>query len=268
MVRVVCKSSPENVLQFLRSIPDIMVGRQEDAFNLRHGMKMRVAWTFFSLVVPDFVEKGRGGTGADGDRWPDLSDNYKAYGKRFKGVGFSVAGLSPSGRPKGGKKGLNQKDASRFELIRNRNLARLAGKFPVGEARSRADNIAWQDWRNQTNNTKIAAGKALIVGTHYQILKDEGTLLLSIQPAEIVEGGGPGAEYTPNTEDQIVEEELNGLILGSRLVYANAHHEGSKNLPQRRLWPDEIPDDWMRQILDAVTSGIVRIAELARDGRL
>jgi hypothetical protein len=91
-------ASREELVKLIRSLPAAMSGRGADPHKIGAGLRARIGWVFFSLVLPNFQKLGRGQAGADGTRWPDLSAKYKAYQKPIKGRGRPLAGkLAPGG---------------------------------------------------------------------------------------------------------------------------------------------------------------------------
>lgn len=90
-----------------------------------------------------------------------------------------------------------------------------------------------------------------------EILRDTSQLLASLTP----NSGSP---------DQVARADRGEVKLGTKRRGAIFHHEGTRNLPQRRLWPQvaKWPDSWWRDVLEAIRAGAVEIAvQLIRDAR-
>lgn len=240
-----------------------MSGRARDTHGIASGFRARMAWTFFSLVMPAFQVKGRGGTDEAGDSWPELSAAYLAYQRPITGRQRPKAGkLAP-----GGKDGLLTKaQLASWRHIYARQLLRLSSSHQPTDAKSIAAAIAWSVIKKQGAKTKLADPRfgGRQVGS-YQILVDEGTLRRSIQPGELV--GTGEVTYQKPDNGQIVEGRPGQVVVGSSVPYAKAHHEGV-GVPQRRLWPEQFPASWWRQIMDQAAAGISQVLRLAGEGRL
>lgn len=263
MPTVKTNATRAELLALLRSLPKALSGTGRDPHKIGQGMRARIAWTFFSLVMPNFQKLGRGKTGDDGDRWPKLSANYLAYQRPIKGRKRPLAGkLAP-----GGNDGLLTKSQlDLWRLIYSFHVRRMATVRSLGEAKSIAAAIAWNGIKAAGAKTKLASPRfgGRKVGS-YQMLVNEGTLRRSIQPGELV--GGSDVRYQAADTDQVFEDSPGKIIVGSKTPYAHAHHEG-KGVPQRRLWPERFPDSWWRQIMDQVEAGVGRVMDLARSGQL
>ena len=79
-----------------------------------------------------------------------------------------------------------------------------------------------------------------------QILRDTGVLLNSLSP------GGPG---------NLIDAIPGGVSIGTSVPYARYHHEGTKTIPARRLWPEPYrwPDSWWISIADEARDGVARL---------
>lgn len=255
------------IVSLVRRLPALLAGKVPDEHGIAAGFKSRIAHAFFSLILPNFDELGRGQVGAGGEKWPPLTQAYLAYGRRF-GPGEKTtlkknAGLDKShGLAPGGKSGLL--DSQQLKLWRRIYADRLAWymmREADDKAKAHAAAIAWIIVKEKGGKTKLEVfGKRTV-----QILVDTGRMRQSIQPGALIESGGPGASYQPagglGGADQEFTDEPGRIIVGTNDQKARYHHHG-KGRRKRRLWPEEFPQEWWQQILGVAVSGLARIGQL------
>jgi hypothetical protein len=266
----------DEVTGLLRRLPAILSGRLPDEHDIALGFRTRIGFALLSLIVPNFDRLGRGEPGDDGTRWPPLSREYLAYGRRF-GPGERTAltkgaGLDPKknkyapGKTKAGedKKGLLTKE--QLKLWRTTYADRLAWyvrREPDSVAKAHAAAIAWIVVKKAGGKTKLE----VFGGRKVQILVDTGYLRGSLLPGTIEERG-PEAVYNPPAGKGASEQVFNvtnsyQVIVGTNVEYAKHHHEGKGNR-HRPLWPESLPEEWWNQIIGIAISGLQEIKELYR----
>lgn len=254
---VITRDQKPQLTDLIRRLPAILSGRVADSDGIAGGFRARIGWMIFSLVAPNFYNLSRGLHGADGDKWAPLSPEYLAYG-RGPASDRHAGGLAP-----GGKDGFLTKD--QLALWRRTFADRLAFfimRESEASAKSHAAAIAWLVVKEAGGKTKLKEfGEGKTPGVDYQILKDYGTLIQSVQPGELYEQG-PAADYQPAHGDQVYRDEQTQVVVGTKVPYAAAHHEAKSAKRRRRLWPERFPADWWRQILGQAQAGLLRIAEL------
>lgn len=241
-------SRRDEVEWFIRQIPAILSGRIADRFGITNGLRMRMAFMFFSLVKEAYIVKSRGGTDEAGIRWPPLSQAYLAYGRPVTGRNPPRAGgLAP-----GGNDGfMTPADLLRWKRTYGIMLGRLvAAGVGFAEAKTRAAAGAWAQAKRAGVRTKWEVfGRR----TDVEILRDRGILFNSLSPGMLVENG-PEASYQA-TEGQIVENGTSSLTVGTSVSYARYHHFG-----KRPLWPrGELPESWWIQIIEVGMAGLIEI---------
>jgi hypothetical protein len=269
----VSRDSKPTLVALLRRLPAILSGSVPDVYSIAQGFKLRLGYTFISLVAPNFEELGRGQAGADGDKWAPLSRAYLAYGRRF-GPGEMQTLKKAAGLGRGHKHGvgphnglLTRDQILLWKQIFGTRLGWLVKRMPIEQAKQRAAQLAWAAVKKAGGKTKLD-----VYGNRkVQILVDTGRLRQSLQPGQLSEAAsGPGAEYNkPNGAggtNQELETSLAGcIVVGTNDEKAKYHHHG-KGKRRRRLWPSQFPTDWWNQILGAGIAGLVRIAELYNGG--
>ncbi len=261
-------------------LPEIMSGRAPDRLGIRHGFSMRLAVAFLSKIKQAFIVKSRGGTDEAGIKWPPLTKAYVAYQRRFgKGEKSALKKAARLGRANsrapGGKDGLLTAAQERlWWQIYRRNLAWLAAREPLAEAKGHAAAIAWNELKKQGAKTKLE----VFGNRQVEILRDTGILFNSLSPGELRESG-PDATYSPpggeGGGEQIVRDGPGHLIVGTNVAYAAAHHHAKTPNRLRRLWPDggSIPAAWMDDFAKKAAGGLRKAvellaADLGRGGRI
>ncbi len=196
-------------------------------------------------IKMDFERKAEGETGEDGVTWQPLSKEYLAYGRRF-GEGEKSALKKAAGLGRGHSRGigenkglLNAAQKKRWQQVFGTRFARFVLSMPIGEAKARAAQIAWETVKREGAKTMLE-----VYGNRkVSILRDTGVLLSSLSPAEWTEG----TEYEPEHENQIFDLATNGVTVGTNVPYAAVHQNGSKKqgIPARPFLPTgEIPRVW------------------------
>ena len=274
MPTLITSANRGDIVEFIRSLPARIVGRVNDPEGVGRGLRSRIAWTFFSLVAKSFDTKGRGGQDEAGDSWQRNSPKYLAYGKGPKssrrGSGRSPMNLLGGPAAHGGRLGrktgtgeLTKKQLQQWWQAYGQSLRQLMHRHQLGEAKSIAAAIAWKA-------VKRAGGGTLLErfgNRPDQVLVDHGTLRRSLQPGELIESAGPDANYRQNNGDQVYDEQVSRLVVGTRAAHADKHHHG-KGVPKRRLWPEQLPESWQDEMTEQVDGGMDSIARLIERGDL
>lgn len=264
--------SREELTNLLRRLPAILSGRVPDEKGIAAGFRARIGYTILSLIAPNFNELGRGQIGADGTKWPPLTREYLAYGRRF-GPGEQAslkkaAGLNRNNRlAPNDKKGLLTPDQLRlWRKTYSIHRARLLKRFGEAEAGSIAAGIAWNTVKAMGAKTKLE----VYGGRTVQILVDTGRLRGSLQPGTLSEQYAYAEYNKPSVvggpEQEFEVSEPYKVIVGTNVKYAKYHHNAKSPKRRRRLWPEHFPSDWWSQILGAAISGLSRIPETFRIG--
>ncbi len=205
-------------------------------------------------VHQDFIVKARGGAGADGTVWPRLSPKTLAYSRRF-GPGEQAglkkaAGLGRAHRlAPGGKSGLlTAAQLKQWRQIYASRLAKFAATMPLSEAKAKAAAIAWAVMKQRGAKTKLE----VYGNREHEVLRDTGILANSLSVGYL-SGDSYQRPLLDGGEQQIFQLLDNGVIVGTNVRYARAHHEGLNGLPRRPIVPEDgkMPDAWQQRILDA-----------------
>lgn len=225
-------SRPE-VLAFLRSLPAVLAGNAPDAHGLAAGFKARLAFTWIGLVKEAFEVKGRGGTGSDGITW---------------------APLKPATIKAKATKGMTASQKSKWSEDYRAAFRGAAGQMSEPEARQKAETAA-------TRAHEKRVGRQVESGS-YQILVDTGVLRQSLTVGTLNEGRAD-AHYSPPNQDQFYDNSKPGEVsIGTTTDYAKYHHHGTKHIPARPFWPEQLPQAWEEELLRQAQLGIQRIVEI------
>lgn len=252
---VVFRGSREDLSLIIEDFVAMLAGDIPDEDRIAEGFLLSLGFAALSDIKDAFITKARGGTDEMGVRWPPLSKEYLAYGRRF-GSGEQArlkrgAGLGRSHRyAPGNKKGLlTASQLKQWRWLFVTYLARFMLSEPEVAAKSHAAAVAWSIMKKRGAKTKLE-----VFGSRQaQILRDTGVLFNSLSPG-LLSGEGSTVSYTrparKGGEQQIFRTEQGAVIVGTNVEYASAHQEGGKGLlgfPQRVIVPDEqhpVPDVW------------------------
>jgi phage gpG-like protein len=173
-----------------------------------------------------FIIKSRGGMDAMGIQWPPLKKSTIA--QRAVGPGD----ISSSSIIQERMKIVEQKYKKLVPIFMT--------AYPENRARRLARAAAERAATEATQRTKIEA----LGYRQVEMLRDTGRLLNSIQPGVL----GANGDYSGG-EDQQFDLSTGRIVIGSNVIYANAHQDGvpERNLPARPFFPvydGQIPNEW------------------------
>lgn len=256
------------LMALLRNLPAILSGRVPDAYGIAAGFRARIGFTLLSLIAANFNELGRGQAGADGTKWPPLTRAYLAYGRRFgKGEQKQLmrdAGLRRLGE--GSRPTLTPDQDKLWRQIYSFHLRRLFMRMGDEEAKRAAAAIAWNKLKALGAKTKLE----VFGNRQVQMLVDTGRLRGSLQPGTIIEHNAQADYNKPSGiggPEQLFDVDQPELVaVGTTVRYAIYHHAAKNPRRKRRLWPEQLPDNWWKQILGSAVSGLSRIAESFKIG--
>ena len=257
------------VLELIRDLPGILVGRLPDVDGIGAGFRARIGHTLLDLIVANFDALGRGESGVDGTIWPPLSKEYLAYQRRFgpservkliKGAGLGRANRHGPGDKKGL---LTQQQLKLWRRTYADRLAWYTMREPDKVAKAHAAAIAWIVVKKAGAKTMLE----VFGGRKVQILVDTGYLRGSLTPGTLVDQGAT-ANYNPPTglgsDQQVFEiKQPYQIVIGTNVNYAKYHH-GNDGDGRRPLWPSSFPSDWWNQALGVAIGGLQQINHLFR----
>lgn len=278
-IAITTDQKPE-LVSLIRRLPRILCGKLPDEHGIAAGFRARIGYAVLGLIAPNFMELARGRAGADGDKWPPLSKEYLAYGRRFgKGEQSALKKAAGLGRQHslapGNKQGLLNKE--QLKLWKRTYADRYAWyvmRESDKKAAAHAAAVAWITVKAAGGKTKLE----VFGNRQVDILVDTGYLRNSLEQGTLVENG-PEAQYDKPVKtgkpkkgmtnlggsEQIFEtDDPHRVIVGSRVKYANYHHNAKSARRKRRLWPSKFPANWWRQILGVGIQGLSRISDLYR----
>ncbi len=238
-----------------------LTGREPDNAGHAKAVFYAIGFAALSDIQEAFIVKSRGGTGEDGVTWPPLSEAYLAYQRRFA-PGEQSALKKAAGLGKGhsygvgGKGGiLTKAQSKRWKKLYGGNLARLAARMEVPDAKGMAAAMAWNTIKAEGARTKLEVfGKRVVA-----ILRDVGILFNSLSP-----GYFDGVTYDKPTaeggEQQVFTALTDGIVIGTNVPYAAAHNYGypKSGIPKREFLPEVVPQVWLERWAQA---GIEALAD-------
>lgn len=265
--RIYFRGSRQLAKQLARRLLLVLTGREADRQNIARGVFLTLGFAALNSIKQDFLVKSRGGTGADGVKWPPLTKEYLAYGRRF-GTGEKAALKKAAGLGKqhrfgtGGNTGLlTAAQQKTWNKIFGSRLARLSLSMPIRAAKTRAAQIAWAELKRQGAQTKLE----VFGNRQVDMLRDTGVLFNSLSPGQL-DNPGPNATYSPPSgdggSDQIFQLQSAGVIVGTNVAYASAHQDGKRPF----LPKDQVPESWEQDWLDAGTQALAVGARMMYEG--
>lgn len=243
-----------------------LAGEVPDRYGIARGVYWALGQAALTDIKRDFIRKARGHTGEDGRKWPALSREYLAYGRRFGKTEQAklkkAAGLGKrhSFAPGGNKGLLTKEQLAQWRYLFATKYARLALSMNDGEAKARAAQYAWAVMKRRGAKTKLEVFGNRTV----EILRDTSILLNSISPGELTPAGYE-KPTEPGGDQQIFDLFAGGVIVGTNVPYAATHNFGDPNrgIPERRFIPDPVPDAWLERWGEIVGQAFLAAAQLA-----
>jgi hypothetical protein len=269
--RVRVRLTRQQVNAALRRLPGLLSGREPDPTGEVQAIQTRLGVQALSLIKEAFIQKSRGGTDEAGDRWEPLRGTTLALRMRnFSPTAARVNKLADI---------LSKSEDSRkaqvrvqFERLRRTLFREGAGKVASRNAlrilEAMRPNISQGRYKRLRNVltadlSKPASRKRLwglaFTGAFAEILRDSGVLLNSLSPGVNGASGDPG---------QVFRLEPGAVIVGTNVPYAVYHHSdeprklkknGEVFLPQRRLWPRQLPRRWQELLAKQAADGSSRL---------
>lgn len=254
-------SRREEIERLIRSLPAMLAGKIPDAYGIVRGFKLRVAFSFFSIIRENFIVKSRGGTDEAGIRWRPLSERYLAYTRPMGRNGSGSRQPPRAGRsaPGGNDGFMSAAQLKQWRRWYASALKYLALQMPLGEAKARAAASAWAKSKRAGVRTKLEVfGRREV-----EILRDRGILFNSLSPG-VLTVLACDADYAPPAPEQVVRELGDGLLCGTNVEYAAKHHLGLDNCPPRPFWPTDgnLPETWLAEMTEVGASGLESIGSL------
>lgn len=271
--RVYFRGSREEARAIARRLKAMLIGKAPDSLGIAKGVFTAIGFAALADIRDDFLTKARGGTGEDGEKWPPLSKEYLAYGRRFgKGEQAALkkrAGLGEQHKyAPGNNKGLlTAVQLKRWNKLFAQYLKRFMVSMPIESAKERAAQVAWSILKKEGAQTKLN----IFGSRQVDVLRDTGVLFNSLSPGQI-SGGGPQSVYRPPSgpggEDQVFDTIANGVIVGTTVPYAAAHNYGVPGkMPKRQFLPARTPDAWKERWVRASEQALLAGAKLAYEVR-
>lgn len=237
MTDIRVRSSKRKVVGMIRRLPKLV--RTDRAFWVRIGLQA------LSIIKDAFLIKARGGTDAAGLKWPPLSPYTIAYKRRHPGfnrrTGAFTKGRLPGSKKRAGSAPswmLTQKQRDRWWSLYGTFLHRYKGD------KAHAAASAWFVLKGEGARTIMGIyGNASV-----EILRDLSLLYNSLTPAAQPDSA---TSSPPRQQLQIFKVGSGSVTLGTRRKWAWTHHNGTRTIPQRRLWPEteKWPAEWWGLIL-------------------
>jgi hypothetical protein len=225
------RASHEAVLRALRTLPQRICG----GGVIQETMLTHAGTALLDHIQEAFAVKSQGGTDAAGESWKPLHPRTIAY-RRAK------RSSAERGRPTHPSQALTAAQQDRWWTIYRQQLARFRGN------KSAAAKVAWVTLRSEGAHTLLDK----YANEKVDILRDTNELMDSLTP-------------NSGSSKSVFRISAAQVELGTTRIGALSHHRGdpSRNLPQRRLWPEprNFPPAWWRGILCEVQDGVVEIVK-------
>jgi hypothetical protein len=238
---IVFKGKSEQARNALRSFVAMLTGRHPDNFQIARSVFYVLGFQALTDIQSDFIRKSRGGVGEDGVKWPPLSPEYLAYGRRFgkgeKAALKKAAGLDRShSRGVGGKGGLlTAQQQQRWRKVYSQTLAATAARYDIAQAKQIAAGHAWNVIKSEGAKTKLE----VFGNRQVDMLRDTGVLFNSLSPGTVSPDGSDYQQPTGEGGDQQIFRALSdGIVVGSNVAYADYQNR------TRPFLPKEIPSAW------------------------
>ena len=274
-IEVYTNATRGELIAFLRSLPGIISGRLPDRHGIGKGFRARVAFAFYALVAEAFDKKSHHQTDSAGEKWKDNSPEYLAYHKHRRKHWKEIHSYSQLRTDH-----LTAEQLATWRAVNREALKEFSLKYEYKKAKAMAAVRAWKATREMGAQNLIDYYPANMEDT---ILVDTGSLRQSILPGELI--GGQGSEtYKSYNSNQLFEDTGGRIVVGSKHYLAAAHHKaerierGQKILKdgkqkrggtiRRRFWPEELPAEWLRQIMGQAMAGLDIIARVVQEGSL
>ena len=144
-----------------------------------------------------------------------------------------------------------------YNRVANKLLYLVWIDFQVKSSRGRGiDGDSWQELspvtiKKRNLKYKKKNGRRFRFNPNPPILIDTGALLRSLTPAKT-------PTRKSNRKHQILNHGNGWVEIGTDTGRKTDNHTGKPpKLPQRRFWPDDIPDLWMQRIIQELIEGIM-----------
>lgn len=264
MSTVAFQGSKHEAARIIRALLASLTGNARS--EAARGVFLAMGITLLSDIHQDFIVKARGGTGADGVKWQRLSPKTLAYSRRF-GPGEQstlkkAAGLGRGNRfAPGGNDGLLSKsELKQWRFFYATLLAKYAATMPLSAAKAKAAAQAWVAMKKRGAKTKLE----VYGNREHEVLRDTGILANSLSVG-MISGDSYQRPYLDGGDQQVFSLLENGVVVGTNVKYARAHHEGMNGLPKRPIMPDEnsFPVQWAENILNAGMRALSTAIELS-----
>lgn len=232
----------------------LLTGKGPDRSGAARSVFYVIGLSMLSEIQQDFIRKSRGDTGEDGVKWPPLSKEYLAYGRRFgKGEQAALKKAEGLGRAHrhgvGGKGGiLTKAQQERWNKVYARALAWMAARYGIGTARGMAAGYAWNTIKAEGARTKLE----VYGNRQVDMLRDTGILLNSISPGYLSSDGSYSPPATEGGDQQILTAISDGVVIGTAVPYAGRQNK------QRPFLPPDIPQAWQPRIERSTRTAIIQ----------
>lgn len=228
-INISTTKSKAKVSKMIRDLPLMLSGKKNDIYGVRNAFWSGFAHSLYVSIFRAYLHKSRLSKDELGNSWPDITPETKAY-RRAKKTPGRLGLLSSSQRKEW------------WKIYKKYKAIFLSKKNSQKQAKVLAAKKAWVEIKKQGGQTKIAR----YGNEKFPVLIDKGKLLASLTP-----GSFNGTQYRPRTRNQVFNITRYGLEMGTRVRYAQDHHQPKRQgFPQRRLWPVNMKP-WLQNAMKA-----------------
>ncbi len=239
------------VRQAIALIPSGAFGAH-NAGAIADQMMERCGLVALDRITKAYIIKARGGTDEAGEKWKPLHPKTIAARRGNRTGTEKKRGKQGYGRP---SVALTAKQRDLWWLVYRQFLAKFKGD------KSRAARTAWAILKAKGAQTLLSK----YGNEQVDILRDTGIMYNSLSP------GVETVTYhnIRSRAGQVFRVGRGEVIVGTNVPYAKYHHEGTRRIPQRRLWPEphKWPSTWWMDIAKQARNGLIDIAILLITGR-
>lgn len=229
VINVDTSKAPRKVQMMIRDLPLMLSGKKNDIYGVRQAFWGGFAHSMFASISINYFKKSQLIPDELGNIWPDLSPTTKAY-RRAPRTRGRLGLLSSSQKKKW------------WSVYKQQKAIALNRKMSLAQAKVVAAKKAWVEVKKIGGRTKIET----YGNEKFLVLVHKGKLLDSLAA-----GAFNGTQYRARSRNQIFTITRRGLTIGTRVKYANQHHEPKNEfIPQRRLWPKRMRP-WLAKAMKA-----------------
>lgn len=239
--------------RFFDGLPALLADSGIDPTGLSRDLQARLGVRALSLIQESFLDKSRGGGGADGQPWKPLAPSTIARRRLGRGDKKLVT-------QKARTRALTTEERKRFNVEKSKRAAKFLDQgYSRTEAADLALAVTVREMRKK--GFAVQTKEEALGSRQVQTLVDTGLLLASLSPGvDNRPSGAPG---------QVFETPPGKVVVGTKQRPWHHTTDGSGRLPRRPFFPEPLPSAWMQSLLETARDGLAKsIAEALRGSKV